>query len=211
MADTRIKICGLTRPQDIAAANRCRPDYIGFVFAPGRRRTVTPGQAAALRAALDPAIPAVGVFVDQPPEYVAGLLGAGIIQIAQLHGSEDEGYLAALRQRTGQPVWKAFQLGGGGAPLAQIAQFPADCLLLDSGAGSGRPFDWRVLRGFGRPYFLAGGLSPGNIRQALAQCRPAGVDVSSGVETDGAKDAGKMALFVTLVRAGQSAGPCPGN
>lgn len=202
---TKIKLCGLTCPADVAAANAARPDYVGFILAPGRRRTVTPAQAAALRQGLAPGILTVGVFVDEDPAQVAALLNGGVIDIAQLHGREDETYRQALRGQTGRPFWQAFQLAGWrAADLARLEGVTADALLLDSGAGSGRPFDWTLLQGFARPYILAGGLTPANVTEALRRCRPAAVDVSSGVETNGRKDPQKVQAFVQAVR--QAAG-----
>ena len=101
---TRIKLCGLTRPEDIAAANALQPEYIGFVFAPKSRRYVSRELAAELKAQLSPGIQAVGVFVNEAPETVAGLLNAGIVDIAQLHGQEDAAYLARLRSLTARPL-----------------------------------------------------------------------------------------------------------
>ena len=106
---TRIKFCGLTRPGDILAANALKPEYIGFVFAPASRRYLPPEQAAALRQLLDPDIRAVGVFVDETPETVAGLLNRGVIHLAQLHGREDGAYLRRLRALTRRPVIQAFR------------------------------------------------------------------------------------------------------
>ena len=107
---TKIKLCGLSRPQDIQAANGLLPDYIGFVFAPKSRRYVTPKQAAQLRGLLDPGITAVGVFVNEAPKAVAELLDRGVIDIAQLHGTEDEEYISALRALTDRPLIKAFRI-----------------------------------------------------------------------------------------------------
>ena len=107
---TRIKLCGLTRPEDIAAANALQPEYIGFVFAPKSRRYVSWELAAELKAQLSPGIQAVGVFVNEAPETVAGLLNAGIIDIAQLHGQEDAAYIARLRGLTARPLWQAFRV-----------------------------------------------------------------------------------------------------
>ena len=131
---TKIKFCGLTRAEDIAAANALKPEYIGFVFAPKSKRYVSPQQAALLRARLDPAIKAVGVFVNEPPEAVALLLNENIIDIAQLHGQEDAAYLARLRSLTAKPLWQAFRAETA-AGLAAAARSPADMVLLDSGAG----------------------------------------------------------------------------
>ncbi len=196
---TRIKFCGLTRPGDILAANALKPEYIGFVFAPASRRYLPPEQAAALRQLLDPDIRAVGVFVDETPETVAGLLNRGVIHLAQLHGREDEAYLRRLRALTRRPVIQAFRIQSA-ADLAAAGQSSADFVLLDSGAGTGTRFDWSLLRGFPRPYFLAGGLSPDNVARAVAALHPFAVDVSSGIETDGAKDPTKMAAFAAAVR-----------
>ena len=154
---TRIKICGLSRPQDVAYVNRARPDWCGFVVNfPRSRRSVTPDQLRVLRRELDPSVVPVGVFVDQPVEVVTDLLNRGIISIAQLHGGEDEDYTAALRAAApGKEIWKAFQVHEP-ADLERAIAFPADRILLDSGQGTGRTFDWSLLRHFPRPYLLAG-------------------------------------------------------
>lgn len=196
---TRIKFCGLTRPGDILAANALKPEYIGFVFAPASRRYLPPEQAAALRQLLDPDIRAVGVFVDETPETVAGLLNRGVIHLAQLHGREDGAYLRRLRALTRRPVIQAFRIQSA-ADLAAAGQSSADFVLLDSGAGTGTRFDWSLLRDFRRPYFLAGGLTPDNAARAVAALHPFAVDVSSGIETDGGKDPIKMAAFAVAVR-----------
>lgn len=197
---TRIKLCGLTRPEDIAAANALQPEYIGFVFAPKSKRYVSPQQAALLRARLDPAIKAVGVFVNEPPEAVASLLNMGIIDIAQLHGQEDETYIQRLRSLTNKPLIQAFRVTDV-ASLANAQKSPADLILLDSGAGgTGTAFDWTVLDKFSRLYFLAGGLGPDTVGNAVKRFHPYAVDVSSGIETAGKKDPAKMAAFVAAVR-----------
>lgn len=196
---TKIKLCGLSRPCDIEAANRLRPEYIGFVFAPNSRRYVTPERAAELRALLAPGIQAVGVFVNAPPETVAGLLEHGVIDLAQLHGTEDEAYLSRLRALTDKPVIQAFCIRDEKDCLA-ARKSPADYILLDSGAGTGKAFDWSLIRELGRPYFLAGGLGPENAAASVRLLRPYAVDVSSGIETDGKKDQQKMADFVSAVR-----------
>ena len=197
---TRIKLCGLSRPCDIEAANALKPEYIGFVFAPKSRRCVSPETAEALRKMLDPAIRAVGVFVREDPERIAGLLDRGIIDLAQLHGNEDEKYIARLRALTGKPLIRAFRVDSP-ADLADARESAADFILLDNGAGgTGESFNWSLLQGFGRPYFLAGGLNPENAAAAVETLRPFAVDVSSGIETDGVKDGKKMKAFVDAVR-----------
>lgn len=200
---TQIKLCGLSRPEDIAAANALKPDFVGFVFA-GSRRQVTPEAALRLRQLLDPATPAVGVFVDETPEQVANLLNRGVIQIAQLHGHEDEAYLARIRALApGRPLWQAFRLHRP-EDAAPANASSAEAILLDSGRGSGEAFDWALLAAIRRPYFLAGGLGPETVTAALNALHPYGVDVSSSIETDHKKDAAKMAAFVAAVRRGDA-------
>lgn len=196
---TKIKLCGLTRPEDMTAANALEPDFVGFVFAPKSRRYVTAEEAKSLRSQLSPAIRAVGVFVDEAPERVAALLEAGIIDLAQLHGREDEGYVERLRALTSKPIIQAFQVKTP-KDLERAENSSADCILLDSGAGTGSTFDWSLLKHLRRPYLLAGGLGPDNVAQAIQVLHPWGVDVSSGIETGGVKDFHKMAAFVAAVR-----------
>ena len=196
---TKIKFCGLSRPCDIEAANELRSDYIGFVFAPKSKRYVTPQKAMELRRLLHPGILAVGVFVNERPEAIAELLRDGVIDIAQLHGSEDADYITRLRQLTDRPVIQAFGIKTE-KDLKETESCSADCVLLDSGAGTGTVFDWDLIRNIRRPYFLAGGLDPDNVAEAVRLLRPYAVDVSSGIETDGRKDKSKMAAFAAAVR-----------
>ena len=199
---TKIKMCGLRRPEDIEAVNELKPEYIGFVFFPGSKRYVTPETAKALRAGLNPGIKAVGVFVDEDPETVARLLEEGVIDIAQLHGHEDETYLTELRKKTDKPLIRAFRIRN--AEDAQRAQAStAEQILLDAGAGDGKTFDWSWLKEVTRPYFLAGGLNPENAGEAMKKLKPYAVDVSSGIETEGYKDINKMRAFVRAVREEQ--------
>lgn len=196
---TKIKLCGLSRPCDITAANALKPEYIGFVFAPKSRRYVTPEQAAELKQILSPEIRAVGVFVNEPPERVAALLSSGVIDLAQLHGDEDEAYLQQLRSCTDRPIIRAFPIAAA-EDIAAAERSSADLVLLDSGAGTGTVFDWTLIQNIKRPYFLAGGLGADNAGAAVAALHPYGVDVSSGIETNGIKDKTKMAAFVAAVR-----------
>lgn len=196
---TKIKLCGLTRSCDIAYANELRPDYIGFVFAPGSRRFLPAQTAAQLQRELHPDIVPVGVFVDEAPEVIAGLLKQGIIKAVQLHGNEDEAYLEHLRTLTDCPVIKAFRLRT--EEDAEAAnRSTADLVLLDSGGGTGKPFDWQLLQYLRRDYILAGGLTPENIAAALSAFHPFAVDASSSLETDGVKSFSKMSAFVNAVR-----------
>ena len=198
---TRIKICGLSRPCDVAFVNEARPDWCGFIIDfPRSHRSVTPREALALRRQLAPGIVPVGVTVDQPVEAVAALLREGVVDVAQLHGTEDEFYLAALRTLApGHPLWKAFTLRTPNDLTAALAS-SADMILLDSSKGTGQTFDWSLLRGVARPFLLAGGLTPENIPRAVRAVHPWGVDLSSGVETDRRKDRDKILAAVAAAR-----------
>lgn len=196
----RVKLCGLSRPQDVEAANEARPDYVGFVVDyPLSRRNVPASGLAALSRRVDPAIRRVGVFVDEPVEVVARLYEAGAIDIAQLHGSEDEGYLSRLRAACGVPVIQAFRMRSR-ADAERAEASSADLVLLDNGRGTGREFDWSLVRDVRRPFMLAGGLGPANVAQAVRATRPWGVDMSGGVETGGAKDPDKMRAAVVAAK-----------
>lgn len=199
----KLKLCGLTRPKDVAAVNDCRPDYVGFVFAESRRR-VSPENAAALKARLAPGIEAVGVFVNEAPARIAALLEAGVIDLAQLHGDEDERAVRALKRLTAKPVIKAVRVGCA-ADLAPWKESTADYLLLDARApkaygGTGRTFDWDLAAGLARPFFLAGGIGARNAAAAIRRAAPYALDVSSGAETDGVKDGAKIAQITEIVR-----------
>ena len=196
---TKIKFCGLTRTGDIEAANELKPDYIGFVFWPKSKRAVTAGEAKILKSKLDPSIRAVGVFVDEDMEAVKSLLDGGIIDIAQLHGHEDEDYINGLKKASGKPVIKAFRIRSE-EDIRKAEASPADLVLLDAGMGDGVTFDWSLIKNTGRPYFLAGGLDPDNAADAVRTLHPYALDVSSGIETDGLKDTNKMAAFAASVR-----------
>ena len=195
----QIKICGLKRSEDIEAANQLLPDFIGFVFWKKSKRNVEPEQAKLLKDMLDSRIKAVGVFLDAEIKLVINLLKEGVIDIAQLHGSEDEEYINKVKLETGREVIKAFNVNK--LPSLMIAEeSPADYIMLDSGTGSGKAFDHRILSEVRRPFFLAGGLSPDNVKEIISKVHPYAVDVSSGVETDGLKDPEKMKTFVEATR-----------
>jgi phosphoribosylanthranilate isomerase len=193
----KIKICGLRRAEDIEACNAARPDYVGFVFAKQSRRYVAPQDALLLRKRLAAGILPVGVFVDAEIDFIERLYDNGVIKLAQLHGDESEAYIARLQAVCPVPVIKALRP----ALFTEYALQPsaADYLLLDSGAGSGQPFDWSDIPAFRQPWFLAGGVSQGNLADAIAQ-NPYAIDVSSGAETNGWKDLIKIAELVRTVR-----------
>ena len=190
---TKMKFCGLRTLDDIFFANEILPEYIGFIFAPKSKRYVTPMQAEKLRAELDKKICAVGVFVDEKFSTVAELLNAGIIDAVQLHGDEDDDYIKNLRGLTDKKIIKAFK-------VEELKESLADFILIDAGAGDGKVFDWTLIKNFQREYFLAGGLTPENVGEAIELLHPFAVDVSSGIETDGKKDFKKMATFAEVVR-----------
>ena len=180
--------------------NEARPDYIGFILNfPKSRRNLSPEQAAALKSRLSPEIRAVGVFVDRPAEEIIRAAETVGLDVIQLHGHEDDAYIAALRERTNLPVWKAFRVRSA-ADLSAAERSSADEILLDNGYGTGEAFDWSLAGGFNRPFLLAGGLTPERIPQAIRALHPKLVDISSGVETDGVKDRDKILAAVRAAR-----------
>ena len=200
---TKIKICGLKRPEDITYVNEAKPDYCGFIIEfPKSSRNVTGDQVRTLTANLHPDIIPVGIFVNASPERVEELLLDGTIQIAQLHGQEDEDYIRRIQRNTRHQVIKAFSVKTT-QDIELALQSPADYILLDQGSGgtgkTGKTFDWSLIPEITRPFFLAGGLGPDNLEQAVRTIRPYAVDLSSSVETDGVKDRSKIVEAVNLV------------
>ena len=183
---TKVKICGLTRIEDIQCANKIRPDYIGMVFYPKSKRAVTAAQAAQLKAKLEPGIKAVGVFVNAEIDFIAKLAQAGIIDIIQLHGDEDADYITRLHQELANknvsvPIIKAIRVRSE----ESLLNLELEDVTIP------------------KPYFIAGGLDASNVAQVIAQNPHAyAVDVSGGVEDSatGLKDAQKMADFVAQVK-----------
>lgn len=207
MERTRIKICGVTRRQDIEALNGRMPDYCGFVFYPESKRYIDWEQAARLRGLLNPEVTTVGVFVNEGRDQILSLVRDGIIQVIQLHGQEDEEYIQKLKTYTSAPIIKAFLIQEE-ADLVAARNSSADYVLLDNGYGTGKTFNWDLLpeEGIGRPYFLAGGLGADNLTEAIAKYHPYAVDLSSSVETNGKKDPAKIARVVSLVRRAEAFG-----
>ena len=196
----KVKICGLSRMEDIVAVNRALPDYIGFVFAPSRRR-VEAKAAAMFKDRLDPRIKSVGVFVNEDLGAVIAAVDSGIIDLVQLHGDEDDEYVKRLKGSCGCPVIKAVGVGDVLPPLPREPDYLLfDTLSLARGGG-GKVFNWDALgRYHGLPYFLAGGLNADNVEDAVKRLSPFAVDVSSGVETKGEKDEKKIEGFISIVR-----------
>ncbi len=199
----KIKICGLRSEEDVSIVNEYLPDYIGFVFVKGRKRYIDPADALSLKQKLDKSIRTVGVFIDEDVKSVYDLLRNGTIDIAQLHGSEDEDYIdelsALIGARDDIKIIKAFQVSDA-SDIDKVNVSGADMVILDSGTGSGKTFDWSILKDVKRDFFLAGGLDPDNVKEATDNIHPFGVDVSSGVETEGKKDIIKVEAFIKAVR-----------
>ena len=189
----KIKICGLKRLEDIEIVNKYKPDYIGFVFADSKRK-VSHDLASKLKDNLDSDIISVGVFVDASPEEILELYNDGIIEMAQLHGSENEEYINNLKEKTNckLKIIKAIEMSQD-TRLSEYDMSKADYLLLDSGKGSGKTFDWRLIRNdLKKEFFLAGGLDSSNVKEAIDKFNPYAIDLSSSLETDGFKDENKI-------------------
>ena len=230
----KIKICGIFRYEDIEYINEAHPDYIGFVFAPSKRK-VSPTLAAGLRARLTKEIITVGVFVNAPVKEIISLYQDGVISIAQLHGSEDKEYIEQLKEES----MKISLSGFGPIPVIKVIRSGlleklsentksrekldnysgsfivicnmADYLLIDSGAGCGKTFDWNILspgtscsswlHSSGKKWFLAGGINMDNVKAAMG-LNPFCIDISGGAETDGIKDRKKVIQLTSIVRKG---------
>lgn len=196
----KIKICGLKRLEDIEIANRYRPDYIGFVFAQSKRQ-VTHDLARRLKDNLDPDITAVGVFVDSPAEEILELYDDGTIDMVQLHGSESEEFILNLKEKTNckLKIIKAIEMYDG-IDITEYDNSKADYLLFDSGKGSGKTFDWNLIRkNLKKDFFIAGGLTSQNINEAIDQFNPYAVDLSSSLEVNGFKDENKIREIMEVI------------
>lgn len=195
----KIKICGLFQEADIDYVNEAKPDYIGFVFAKSKRQ-VDYHQAKLLKDKLDSTIKAVGVFVDSDIDKITSLVNDRIIDIVQLHGSEASQYINKLKQHIDVPVIKAIKVTGS-KDLNDL-NYPVDYYLLDNQtSGSGKAFDWSLIKELDKPFFLAGGIDLNNLDEAISKAGY-GIDVSSGVETNGVKDHNKIIEMVRRTRDG---------
>lgn len=200
---TRVKFCGLTRISDIEAVNELKPEYIGFVFWQKSKRNIIPDEAKKLKDMLNESTKAVGVFVDEDIEVIKKISDEDIIDVIQLHGKENEEYIKSIKRVTGKTVIKAFKINSD-KDIIKANTSIADYVLLDAGMGQGKTFDWKLIKGMKRPYFLAGGLDLNNVEDAVINLEPFAVDVSSGIETEGKKDYEKMKSFLDIVRCDQS-------
>ena len=198
---TKIKICGLRRREDILAVNEAKPDYCGFIIEfPSSFRSVTADEVRELVKELDPEIRPVGVFVNAPMELVRTLLDDGTLALAQLHGQESQEYIQELKVLTEKPLIQAFSIKSK-EDVERARESVADYILLDQGSGgTGKVFDWSLVGEVGRPYFLAGGLDVENLREAIGLLHPWAVDLSSSLEIDGMKNAGRICQAVEIVR-----------
>ena len=207
----KLKICGMRRSEDIEMANRYKPDYIGFVFAESPRK-VSYEQAKELSGLLSDEIVPVGVFVNEHMKLIVDLFKDGIIEMAQLHGDEDEKYIRNLKDKsieeTGKqiPVINAIEIKDGADyddELLKWRDSASDYFILDSGKGSGKTFDWSLLdkesEFFENSIFLAGGLNSENLALAIEEFNPFAVDLSSSVETDGFKDEKKIKKIIEIM------------
>ena len=193
---TKVKICGLSTASAVETACQTGADYIGFVFAESRRR-VSLEQAQKLAALVPPAVQKVGVFVSPSLSELRKAISVANLDLVQIHGDFDE----ELLTQVGRPVIRAYQVKG---ELKEFSQ-QVDYLLFDAPlAGSGQTFDWQVFdeSQIHQPFFIAGGLNAGNVREAIQHFAPYAVDVSSGVETDGQKDLEKIKEFIERVKYG---------
>ncbi len=197
---TKIKICGLSRIEDIEAVNEAKPDFIGFVFANSKRQ-VSGDLAKTLKNSLNPDIKAVGVFVNQPVAEIIELVNQGVIEMIQLHGDEDEMTIHRIREQTTCPIIQAMRI----QDKNDIRKTAADYYLFDTYdpgqyGGSGQAFNWDLINGFQGSFFLAGGLNINNVKTAIAKVNPYCVDISSGVESDGKKDRNKIVNIIHKIR-----------
>ena len=196
---TKIKVCGLKSMEDVGIMNEFLPDYCGFIIDfPSSHRSITKQVAENLSKELNPRIKTVGVFVNSPVEDVIELLNLGVIQIAQLHGNEDEDYIHEVQAKTNKPVIKAIIVRDEFDVLRGKSS-PADFILLDGGKGSGDVFDWNLIMDIKRDFFLAGGLGEDNLKKAIQTLHPYGVDLSSSLETDGKKDREKIQRIMKIM------------
>ena len=207
---TKIKICGLSRREDISYVNEAMPDYCGFIINfPKSHRNVTPDQVRELTKDLDRDICPVGVFVNEPMDTILSLAADGTLGAVQLHGKESPEYVAELKEKLAGsagidadrriPVIQAFTIFTE-ADMERAGQSRADYILLDRGTGTGQTFDWNLVGEVNRPFFLAGGLSSENLSDAIGKMHPYAVDISSGVETDRRKDREKILKAVNIIR-----------
>lgn len=200
----KIKICGLTSLNDITYVNEALPDFIGFIFAKSSKRKVTINEAIEMKKLSDKRIKSVGVFVNEDIKTVADISLKGIINLIQLHGDEDNGYIKEIKKITSLPVIKAFKADK--INENEINSSLCDYVLIDSNdgnsfGGTGKTFNWGIIpRNIKKPLFLAGGLNYNNVDKAIKIISPYCLDINSGVETNGIKDREKILNIVNKIK-----------
>ena len=216
----KVKMCGISKVETIPAIVDAKPDYMGLVFAPSKRQ-VTVDQAKILVEELhrgyakkygsdtehdkNDTIKTVGVFVNETVENLVTIANEANLDAVQLHGDEDEAFIQSLKERTNVEVWKAVQIRSA-ADVEKWIDSSADMLLFDAyhkdeRGGTGEVFDWSSLDAFERPFMLAGGIDSTNVARAIRTVRPYGIDISSGIETNGVKDDEKITAFTKIVKS----------
>ena len=216
----KVKMCGISKVETIPAGVEAKPDYMGLVFAPSKRQ-VTVDQAKILVEELhrgyakkygsdtehdkNGTIKTVGVFVNETVENLVTIANEANLDAVQLHGDEDEAFIQSLKERTNVEVWKAVQIRSA-ADVEKWIDSSADMLLFDAyhkdeRGGTGEVFDWSSLDAFERPFMLAGGIDSTNVARAIRTVRPYGIDISSGIETNGVKDDEKIKAFTKIVNS----------
>ena len=216
----KVKMCGISKVETIPAIVDAKPDYMGLVFAPSKRQ-VTVDQAKILVEELhrgyakkygsdtehdkNGTIKTVGVFVNETVENLVTIANEANLDAVQLHGDEDEAFIQSLKERTNVEVWKAIQIRTA-ADTEKWIDSSADMLLFDAyhkdeRGGTGEVFDWSSLDAFERPFMLAGGIDSTNVARAIRTVRPYGIDISSGIETNGVKDDEKITAFTKIVKS----------
>lgn len=203
----KIKLCGIRRPDDIRYVNEFKPDYVGFILSEGFKRSVGLGTFCELKSHLDKNIKTVGVFVNEPLEYILKYY-AEELDVIQLHGDETAEYLQELKKMVKCNIWRAVRVKNA-EDIITADNMGADLLLLDSFSvkgygGTGKTADWNIISrvNIKTPYFLAGGLNKNNICDAIKTVKPYGIDISGGIETDGFKDREKIENIMKLIRSG---------
>ena len=216
----KVKMCGISKVETIPAVVEAKPDYMGLVFAPSKRQ-VTVDQAKILVEELhrgyakkygldteydkNDTIKTVGVFVNETVDNLVTIANEANLDAVQLHGDEDETFIQSLKERTNVEVWKAVQIRTA-ADAEKWIDSSADMLLFDAyhkdeRGGTGEVFDWSSLDAFERPFMLAGGIDSTNVARAIRTVRPYGIDISSGIETNGVKDDEKITAFTKIVKS----------
>ena len=209
----KVKMCGISKVETIPAVVEAKPDYMGLVFAPSKRQ-VTVDQAKILVEELHKqcinhydtkVVKTVGVFVNETLDNLVRIADTANLDAVQLHGDEDEAFIQSLKERTNVEVWKAIQIRTA-ADTEKWIDSSADMLLFDAyhkdeRGGTGEVFDWSSLDAFERPFMLAGGIDSTNVARAIRTVRPYGIDISSGIETNGVKDDEKITAFTKIVKS----------